>query len=229
MSINTMSQYDLCLITDYGLIRPESLIDAVNMAIDGGVRFIQYRDKSVGSLRHTGHCHSMRESYNIALSLRKLTKRYGVVYIINDDIDIFLAVGADGVHIGQDDIPLSVARNIIGEDKIIGVSTHNLQEAVDAERGGADYIGIGPIFHTDTKKIGIPVGYDIIREIKRVVNIPIYAIGGINESNVQDVIDAGADGVAVISAIWGSDDIKGSAAKLLRLIKDATSFKTEKF
>jgi len=159
-------------------------------ALRAGVVWIQYREKEK----------SRREMYREALRLRELTLEHNATFVVNDHADIALAVEADGVHLGQEDLPLAEARRILGE-RIIGISTHSLSEALDAAAGGADYIGFGPVFPTITKNAGEPKGVEMVREIKRHVKIPLIAIGGISLENLPIVLEAGADAVAVASAI----------------------------
>lgn len=162
----------------------------VMAALDAGIRWIQYREKN----------ETRRVIYKEALRLRQLTGEFGASLIVNDYADIAAAVEADGVHLGQDDLPLKEARKIMGE-RIIGISTHSLSEAMKAERDGADYIGFGPIFQTSTKDAGEPKGVNALEEIKRNVSVPVVAIGGVSLENLGSVLDAGADAVAVASAI----------------------------
>ena len=143
--------------------------------------------------------------------------------IVNDYADIALAVDADGVHLGQEDLPVEEARKIIGRDKLIGISTHNREQARDAEQAGADYIGFGPIYPTATKDAGTVQGLENLRTIRQTVSIPIIAIGGINQSNAGDVIQAGADGVAVISAILSADDMQQKALDMVLIVSKARS------
>ena len=180
----------LCFITG----RKTSQLSCENMALGvlkAGVRWIQYRNKDG----------SRREIFRESVKLRKITRDFNSMLIINDHADIALAADADGVHLGQDDLPLKEARKIMGSDKIIGISTHSLDEAIDAGRSGADYIGFGPIFHTLTKDAGTPKGISLLGEIKNKVHIPVVAIGGINLENVRSVFETGADAIAVSSAI----------------------------
>lgn len=184
----------LCFITG----RKESCLtlkESVTVVLSSGVRCIQYREKDK----------SRRDIYREALILRKLTNEFRAVFVINDYADIALAVNADGVHLGQSDLPLKEARKILGTEKMIGVSTHSIDEAIEAEAGGADYIGFGPIFHTATKDAGKPKGVAALREIKKLIKIPVVAIGGINIGNLRSVIDSGADAVAVSSGIIQGD------------------------
>jgi len=158
-------------------------------ACKGGARVIQYRDKK--SSRH-----NMLE---IADKIRKITKKFDSLFIINDFIDIALMSEADGVHLGQDDIPISRARKIIPEGFIVGVSTHSLEQARKAEKDGANYIGIGPVFSTPTKENYKPIGFSTVEEVLKSVNIPVVAIGGINIGNIGDLIEIGARNVAMVS------------------------------
>ncbi|MEW6674618.1 MAG: thiamine phosphate synthase [Nitrospirota bacterium] len=180
----------LCFITDRRScnLTCEEMCLAV---LRSGVKWIQYRDKD----RTRG------EFYNEALRLRRVTRDFNAILVINDQSDIAIAVDADGVHLGQDDLPLKEAQRIIGRDRIIGISTHSLEQAIEAERGGADYIGFGPVFHTTTKDAGAPRGISMLREIKEQVHIPLIAIGGINLTNLESVLDAGADAIAVATGI----------------------------
>jgi thiamine-phosphate diphosphorylase len=184
------------------------LLETVQQALDGGARLIQYRDKTS----------ARREMYETAKQLRKLTAEYGAILIINDQIDLALAVKADGVHLGQDDLPLWIARKMLGNEAIVGISTHTLEEAMHAESEGADYIGFGPIFQTQTKgDARAPVGIKAISEVKQKIHIPLYAIGGIRRSDLSDLVTAGADGVAVISALAG--DVRVNVAECLGIFK----------
>lgn len=184
------------------------LLQAVWQAMEGGARLIQYRDKE----RPRG------QMYETAKRLRKMTAERGATLIINDQIDLALAVRADGVHLGQEDLPLWVARKMLGNEMIVGLSTHTLEEAIHAESEGADYIGFGPLFQTKTKgDARSPVGIASIAEIKRKVRIPLYAIGGIQLAHLSELITAGVDGVAVISALSG--DIRANVAEWLAIFK----------
>ncbi len=205
----------LYLITDR-LISGLTLTEIARQAIAAGVRAIQLREKHM----------SKREIFKEALSLMKLFSKYRVLFIINDYVDIALAVDAHGVHLGQEDMPLREARKILGQDKIIGISTHSLKQALGAEREGASYIGFGPIFHTTTKDAGEPKGIDALKEIKKHIKIPVIAIGGITIENARHVLEAGADAIAVASGIlsrYGSaptGDIRTNVKKFLKIIKE---------
>ncbi|HBC97848.1 MAG TPA: thiamine phosphate synthase [Clostridium sp.] len=199
--------YSLYLVTDRNLLKNTNLPKAVEEAILGGVTLIQLREKSA----------STREFYKLALEVKKVTSHYKVPLIINDRLDIAQAVDADGVHLGQSDMPLTMARKILGKGKIIGISAGTVEEAVEAEKNGADYLGIGSVFFTKTKKdIDTPIGIEGLRKIYSSVNIPAVAIGGIDEHNFRDVLSTGVDGISVISAILGKDDIKSAAQSLVK-------------
>ncbi|WP_147566679.1 thiamine phosphate synthase [Clostridium tyrobutyricum] len=199
--------YSLYLVTDRRFIGEKPLKKAVEEAIIGGVTLVQIREKSA----------STREFYNVALEVKQVTDHYNVPIIINDRIDIAQAIDADGVHLGQSDMPLSIARKILGDKKIIGISTGTIEEALEAESGGADYIGIGTIFNTGTKKdTDNPLGVDGLKKVYDSVNIPAVAIGGINNENFKDILSTGVDGIAVVTAILRSNDIT-SAAKQLKI------------
>ncbi len=186
-------------------------VQAMSSAIEAGVRFFQYRNKSG----------PRREIYETSLQLAGLAKSAGALLIVNDHADIAVAAGADGVHLGQDDLPIEDARKAVGREKIIGISTHSKEQASVAEESGADYIGFGPIFQTATKDAGSIQGMEGIAAIRRTVSIPVIAIGGINAGNVRDVISAGADGVAVISAILSAPDPGRAAAEMVKLTGEA--------
>lgn len=197
--------YSLYLVTDRRFIGNKPLKKAVEAAILGGVTAVQIREKEA----------STREFYNIALDVKQVTDHYKVPIIIDDRIDIAQAIDADGVHLGQSDMIISIARKILGKDKIIGISAGNIKEAVDAEKEGADYIGIGTLFNTGTKTdIKTPIGIDGLKKIYDSINIPAVAIGGINQSNFKDVLSTGIDGISVVSAILKSNDITASSKAL---------------
>lgn len=193
----------LYLITDKN-IAGSSYVSIVRQALSAGISVFQLRDKDL----------TKKELYREALTIRELTLKHKAAFIINDHIDIALAVDADGVHLGQDDMPLEEARRIMGKKKVIGISTHSLKQALEAERGGADYIGFGPMFSTSTKDAGCPKGIRKLSEIRRHVSIPIAAIGGIMPANIHEVMRAGASAVAVISGIL-KGDIKTNTARYL--------------
>jgi thiamine-phosphate pyrophosphorylase len=169
--------------------------ELVKRALRAGIRNIQLREKEM----------SKRELFYEAVRIREITEKYRALFIVNDYVDIALAAHADGVHLGQEDMPPKDARKVLGRDKIIGVSTHNIREVKRAIRDGADYIGFGPIFSTDTKDAGRPKGISGLKKIRPLVPVPIAAIGGITHTNAKEVFEAGADVVAVISGILKGD------------------------
>ena len=174
----------------------------VSMAVACGVSVVQYRNKNAKT----------REMYEEAVRLREICR--DTLFLINDRVDIALAVNADGVHLGQSDMPCGAARKLLGEEKIIGITVHNLAEAVQAEGIGADYLGVSPIFQTATKPdAGKPAGISLIEEIRANVDIPLIAIGGIDHSNAIDVIRAGADGLCAISSVVAKEDVSAEIKK----------------
>lgn len=197
--------YSVYLVTDRGMLRDIVLCSAVEKAIKGGVTLLQLREKDAGS----------GEFYNIALEIKKLADSHGVPLIINDRLDIALAVDADGLHIGQEDLPLEVARALLGPGKILGYSVSNVAEAVYGEKNGADYLGAGPVYHTGSKATEIePIGAVGLKKIKESVSIPVVGIGGIGMSNIDEVKKSGIDGISVISAILASNNIEAAAREL---------------
>ena len=184
-----------------------TLEQAVNDAIKGGCTVVQLREKHATS----------REFYQLALSLKRITGYYGIPLIINDRLDIAAAVNAEGVHLGQKELPADIARAVLGEEKIIGVSANNLQAAINAELDGADYIGVGAVFQTSTKTDTKPVTIDKLKEIRSAVKIPMVAIGGIKRSNISQLNGTGINGVAVVSAVIGSKNITAAARELKAL------------
>ncbi|MCD6472363.1 thiamine phosphate synthase [Candidatus Aerophobetes bacterium] len=199
----------LYIITDSHLIG-ENFEQKIKEVVFSGATVIQLREKNL----------PFAPFLKRAIKLRKIVPFKKTLFIINDRVDIAVASQADGVHLGQEDIPLKDARKIMGENKIIGISTHSLNEAMKAEKEGADYVAIGPIFPTSTKAdVSLPRGTEIISQIKKAVNIPVVAIGGINEGNVEGVLRAGADGIAVISAIFKEKDVGLATRNLYKKIK----------
>ncbi|MDU7216980.1 MAG: thiamine phosphate synthase [Dialister sp.] len=205
-----MKSFDtsLYLVTDRSGMGDCEFESKIRSAVEGGCTMVQLREKNVNSYL----------IYQRALSIKKITDEYHIPLIINDRLDIMLAVGADGVHLGQQDIPVKIVRRLIGKDKIIGVSAHCIEEAEKAERDGADYLGVGAIFPTTTKKDIIITPVNVLREIKETVSVPVVAIGGINQNNINTLKGSHVDGVAVISAIMKSKDPKGSAVALKALV-----------
>jgi thiamine-phosphate pyrophosphorylase len=202
--------YSLYLVTDRELMTAASIEECVEQAVSGGCTVVQLREKTASS----------REFHETAVRVRKITADCGVPLIINDRADIALAVNADGVHIGQDDLTLEAARRVMGKDAIIGVSANNLTEAVAAAALGADYLGVGAMFATDTKKDADSTTMDELRRIRAEIKIPIVAIGGINKNNAPLFAGTGIDGIAVVSAIVSQKDISGAARELKALFQN---------
>jgi thiamine-phosphate pyrophosphorylase len=200
MSLSQHSQLNgLYLILDPSASRTRSLDDTLRQSVQAGVRVVQYRNKTA----------SMREAYAEGLPLRKLAAELGILFIVNDRCDLALAVDADGVHLGQGDLPLDLARKVMGPEKLIGISTHNPDQVREASAGKPDYLGFGPIFKPGSKQDHDPVvGIEGLRAVRALTSLPVFAIGGITVENVVEVMKAGANGVAVISAILKAPDIK---------------------
>lgn len=201
--------YSVYLVTDRNLLKGRKLTEVIEEAILGGTSIVQLREKCASSL----------EFYEIAKEVKKITDKYNVPLIINDRIDIALAIDASGVHLGQSDIPCSIARKILPKGKIIGVSAHNLKEAEKALKDGADYLGCGAVFNTSTKKDVTTLSYEGLKEITNNINIPVVAIGGINENNITILKGSGINGVAVVSSIIGKEDVKDASKNLKELVK----------
>jgi len=190
---------DLYCITAEKYSRGRSNLEVVREMIEAGVKIIQYREKKK----------KMFGKYKECLKIREMTQEAGVTFIINDDIDLALVVEADGVHIGQDDLPIEEVRKLVGEEMIIGLSTHSPKEAQDALQRGADYIGVGPIFKTETKEdVCAPVGLEYLEYVVENIDLPFVAIGGIKEHNVELVVERGANCICMITEIVESKDIQ---------------------
>jgi thiamine-phosphate diphosphorylase len=195
-----------------------SHIEVAEAAIAGGATVVQYRDKTSTS----------RAMYEYALRLRELTTKRNVMFIVNDRVDIALAVKANGVHLGQDDMAIGVAREIMGNEYIIGISATCFEEAIEAADKGADYVGVGPIFLTGSKDdASEPIGLDELKRVRKALSIPIVAIGGISIDNSESVVKAGADGIAVISAIASAPDMIKAARDLSSAISLAKRYRAK--
>jgi thiamine-phosphate pyrophosphorylase len=207
-----MADFDLCVITRRVSRLNRGHLDVARAALNGGARVIQLREKSLPD----------RELYEIGHAIQRLARDRGALFIVNDRPDIALAVGADGAHLGQEDMPIEAARRILGSDAVIGASVADGREAKAAEAQGATYVSVGSVFATTSKPdAGEAIGIAPIAEIGRATRLPVIAIGGINEGNVAAVIRGGARGVAVISAIAEAEDMEQATSALLRLIGDA--------
>jgi thiamine-phosphate pyrophosphorylase len=203
---------ELYVVTDEQISRGTSHAEIARQVVKGGADVVQLRDKHA-----TG-----RYFYEAAVQVRDVTRGSGTLFIVNDRLDIALAVGADGVHLGQQDMPLLAARKVAPNDLLIGISVGTVQEAVRAEHEGADYIAFGPVFPTASKSDAGPgLGLKTLREMAQAITVPLVAIGGIGPVNLREVMSNGADGVAVISAVVGQEDIAGATRDLKRLVREA--------
>ncbi|KHD16449.1 thiamine phosphate synthase [Clostridium butyricum] len=196
--------YSIYLVTDRDLMSTKTLEEAVEEAIKGGCTLVQLREKECSSL----------DFYTTAINIKRITDKYKVPLLINDRLDIALAVDAAGVHIGQSDLPCSVVRKIVGDDKIIGVSAGTLENAIKAENDGADYIGVGAMYATGTKKDAKHTSMDELKKIRENISIPIVVIGGINKERITDFNGTDIDGLAIVSAIISQKDIYKATSEL---------------
>lgn len=204
--------YSLYLVTDRNLSRGKATLEIVKAGVSGGVTCVQLREKNCSTL----------EFIKEALSVKEYLKSCNIPLIINDRVDVAQAIGANGVHLGQTDMPPIMAKDILKDSMIIGISVESLEDAIRAEKDGADYIGISPIFATPTKiDTAPPLGLEGLKEISRAVSLPKVAIGGLNRKNAGEVILNGANGIAVVSAIVSADDPRKAAEELNYIIKQA--------
>ncbi len=204
-----LEKVQLYVILDPELSPNPAIEEVVSLALEGGAQMIQFRDKEF----------SDEEFLVLAERIKKITQKKNIPLIINDRVNIAKSIDADGVHLGQDDMPLKEAREILGKDKIIGISTNKIEQAKEAEKQRADYIGLGPVFKTSSKEIKNTIGTEMIKQVLSLVEIPVFPIGGINLSNLEQVIKAGSKRIAVISAVIGQKDVKEAAQELLRRLK----------
>ncbi|TZE81134.1 thiamine phosphate synthase [Calorimonas adulescens] len=201
----------LYAVTDRSYLNGITLVEAVEMAIKGGATIIQLREKNIGG----------REFYGLALKVKEVTGLYNIPLIINDRVDVALAVDADGVHVGQEDLPADVVRRMIGPGKILGVSAKTVEEGIKAQRDGADYLGVGAVYSTLTKPESDAIGLERVKMIKEAVDIPVVAIGGITLENAYEVmVKTGVDGLSTVSAVF-SGDIEKNARLLIKEIERA--------
>lgn len=201
---------ELYLVSDRSWLNGRLLEDDIEQAIQGGVTIVQLREKDLDE----------QDFIEVAKKIKTLCLKYQIPFIINDNLNVALAVDSDGIHIGQDDLPVSLVREKIGFDKILGVSVHNLDEALKAKEQGADYLGVGAMFSTATKSDATDVTNQELLNITTNVDLPVVAIGGINQSNRLQLKGTKIDGIAVVSAIMAADDIKVATKKLKELAKD---------
>jgi len=211
--IDGWPRYDLYVITDPSLSRGRSHADVARAALEGGADAIQIRDKS-------------SPAYNLSCvvaEIQPIARKFGAPLLVNDRVDVALAMGADGAHVGQEDLPAREARRLLPRPRLLGVSVSTREEAKRAQKEGADYLGVGPVFATATKPdAGEPLGLDRLAEIAGAATIPVVAIGGITIDNVTRVFEAGASGAAVVSAVVSAEDVTAAARALKRLIVEAT-------
>ena len=203
-----MKELKLYLVTDSDILRDRDFYNSIEEALKGGVTMLQLREKNA----------SGKEFLEKAIKLRELTKKYNVKFIINDRVDIAMLCDADGVHVGQSDIPANKVRELIGEDKIVGVSARTVEEALTAKENGADYLGVGAMFTTRTKLDAKSVSIEKLKEIKEVIKLPVVAIGGLSLSNIDKLKECNVDGYAVVSAILGAENIKLECEKWIEKI-----------
>jgi len=202
--------YDLYIITDQRISHGKSHLEVAEAVLAGGATVIQFRDKEMED----------SEAIEVCRKIYELTKKKGIPFIVNDRVEVARIVKADGVHLGQEDQSLDFARKILNQNQIIGISVETVEQAIEAEKEGADYLGVGPIYPTATKlDAGRALGVARLKEIKEAVSIPVIAIGGIDEDNLEEVLRAGADGVAVISAVVSAPDITQACRKLKNKIE----------
>jgi len=203
----------LYAVTDRSWVGKQSLIEQVESALKGGVSCLQLREKQLD-----------KEAFlKEAVEMAALCRQYKVPFIINDDVDIALRCGADGVHVGQDDMSVDKVRSIAGDDLIIGVSAHSVEEALTAVRGGADYLGVGAVFQTSTKTNVTAMSYEVLKSICMTVDIPVVAIGGINKDNMTKLSGTGISGVALVSAVFAADDIERECRILRSMSEEITA------
>ena len=200
----------LYAVTDRTWLGGRTLADAVHDALEGGATFLQLREKNLDD-----------DSFlQLALEIKEIAAKYKVPFVINDNINVALACGADGVHVGQKDMAAKDVRKIIGSDKILGVSAQTVEQAVAAEENGADYLGVGSVFSTSTKLDADAVSFETLKEICQAVSIPVVAIGGINKDNARKLKGSGIDGIAVVSAIFAQENIREAAAELRQIARE---------
>ena len=203
----------LYAVTDRSWLDGQPLSRQVERALQGGVSFLQLREKEL----------NREEFYEEAKVIQALCRKYHVPFIINDDVELAVKIGADGVHVGQNDMAARAAREKLGPDRIIGVSARTVEEALEAQRQGADYLGAGAVFHTGTKKDAVGMDHRVLREICGAVQIPVVAIGGVTRENILQLKGTGISGVAVISAIFAQEDTEAAARELRALAEEAVN------
>ncbi len=208
-----LKRIDYYFITDAGL-SGKGILSDVEAAIRGGCRIVQYREKTKGTRKMIEEASKIKELCGV-----------GVIFLVNDRVDVAFASGADGVHLGLDDMDLKTARKILGDDAIVGITVHDVKQACLAESNGADYVGVSPVYPTGTKAdAGRSCGTSMVSDIRKKVKVPVVAIGGINKDNAPDVVRAGADAVCAISAVVCSGDVEKEVRDFIRIIKENKSY-----
>lgn len=194
----------LYAVTDRAWVGEQTLCQQVESALKGGVTCVQLREKELGEADFLAE----------AIEMKKICKKYGAVFIVNDNLEVAIKSNADGIHVGQQDMNAKDVRRLIGDDKILGVSVHTIDQALTAEKTGADYLGVGSVFTTTTKSDAAVVSYETLALICKAVSVPVVAIGGINKDNILRLSGSGVDGVAVVSAIFSARDIENECREL---------------
>ncbi len=197
----------LYAVTDRAWVENQTLYEQVECALKGGVTCLQLREKDL----------DFESFLEEALKIKSLCKKYNVPFIINDNVEIAIKCNSDGIHIGQHDMSLKDVRKMVGDDMIIGVSAQTVEQALEAQENGADYLGVGAVFSTSTKLDADDVSYDTLKDICKRTSIPVVAIGGINKDNILKLAKSGVDGVALVSAIFGADDIESECRELKKI------------
>lgn len=203
----------LYLVTDRRWLKEKTLPEVVKLAIENNVTFVQLREKNL----------DYEKFKELAIEIKKITDEYQIPFVINDNIKIAMEIDADGVHVGQKDLAAAKARQLLGHDKILGVSVNTVEQAIEAEKAGADYLGLGSIFSTKSKLDAAGIDMDEVNKITKAVSIPAVGIGGINSENIHLLKNSGLDGIAVISAILAQEDIGKAARNLYKLSKEVFS------
>lgn len=217
MNAETQIDFNLYLITDRNQTGSVRLVDVIEDALKGGVRGVQLREKDLSS----------RELYELAYDLRKLTAKYDARLIINDRVDIALAVEADGVHLGLNSLPIHRVRRLLGNSRLIGLSCHNQVNAIMAQENGADFITFGPVYYTPSKaNYGKPVGIEKLEMVSHLLDIPVFGLGGIKLDNIKEVVATGASGIALVSAIIAAEDPQTVATEMISMLHPLLSRET---
>lgn len=213
MGLNNKIDFQVYLITDRLRCKDRDLLDCLKESLEGGIKCIQLREKDLDT----------KVLLELALKIRNLTRKFSAKLLINDRIDICLAVDADGVHLSENGIPINAARKLLRKNKIIGASTHSIKGLLEKSEKEPDFVTLSPIFKTSSKPSDIiTLGLEVIKEAKRLSSLPLFALGGIDETNTRKVLEAGADGIALISGILAKDDIRSAVLNILNQIKKIT-------